>query len=1048
MVTENVDIRFRESGARVIKRRIDEIGEAANRSTRGIFLLQRAIFVLGGAGAIRALTTQADLLTNVENRLRLTTTSAQNLEEVQTRLFQVARDSRTSFESVAEIYNRTALSVRQLGISQQETARFTESLAKASILSGASTREANAALIQLSQGLASNRLSGDELRSVLEQLPFVADVIARQLGITRGELRQFGREGKISAEVVLEAFRNAEEEIDRLFAQTQPTISQALSVANTNWLEFLDNLEDTFQISSKVANAIIFLSENIELIVGTLGAAAAAFALSFGIRTIQSIANFTLSLRAGAVASARLLEVENLRAAASVRRTQAAVASNAARQAELQQRLALLQLKKADLQQTVLDTQFTVANGRARNIATGQFVALSTAKANLARVTQQLSIVEGVEAATAGRLATARAAQTGATTTAAAANARLAAAQAASAGTTARLTRLFPTLAGGIGLAGRAMAGLGTLLAANPIGAAVVAVVAATAAFLRWGNEIKVTSDGVVGLKDAVVAAFQLIIEAIAPVADFLRRTIGDAIKAVIGFFASLGDEVRTVMDFVINLVFDAFTFFPRVAVSAIAGIVAAFDILPQAASSAATSLANALIAGFEAFANGAINAINLVIDAINALISFVGGDKAAELFGFSGQIGRIGNVELSRFVNEYEGAGKAAANAFGDAFATTFEATNLENTVGAVGTALEPIGQAITERARQNIANAAEEAVMAQDVIPSGGTTPTTPGGGGGGGGGGSQRADFASIISGMQQEIELLGLSVRERERANEILKIEKELKRSLTDAERALADQTLRALEAAKTQADVLESIEGPRREAAERQMALNELFRQGRIDINDYTTAIREMQQAADEASGTLFGGFRSSISAAIMSAGELGTALGDWVVGAADKASDAIVEFAKTGQFNVRQFFNDLFSQLLKLAAQQILLRLLSSIVGVPLGGGGGGGIAGLFGFNSGGSILPSGPGSTDSQVVAFKKRPDERVDILTPGQQAAQQQQMNNGESGSSSNVSVSPKIINVLDPGMVGQFLDTPEGETAIVNTIERTGILNRGRF
>ena len=160
MVTENVDIRFRESGARIVKRRIDEIGQSANNATRGIFLMQRAIFVLGGFGAARALQRQVDLLTNVENRLRLTTGSTQELEAVQTRLFKVARDSRSAFEGVAEIYSRTALSVKNLGISTDETVRFTESLAKASILSGASTREANAALIQLSQGLASNRLSG------------------------------------------------------------------------------------------------------------------------------------------------------------------------------------------------------------------------------------------------------------------------------------------------------------------------------------------------------------------------------------------------------------------------------------------------------------------------------------------------------------------------------------------------------------------------------------------------------------------------------------------------------------------------------------------------------------------------------------------------------------------------------------------------------------------------------------------------------------------------------------------------------------------------
>jgi hypothetical protein len=155
MVTENVNIVFRETGARVIKRKIDEIGEAANQATRGIFLMQRALFVLGGAGAIRGISRQLDLLTNMENRLNLTAKSAANLEAVQSRLFDVARASRSSFESVAEVYNRTALSVRELGISQQETLRFTESLSKATIISGASAREAQAALIQLGQGMAS-----------------------------------------------------------------------------------------------------------------------------------------------------------------------------------------------------------------------------------------------------------------------------------------------------------------------------------------------------------------------------------------------------------------------------------------------------------------------------------------------------------------------------------------------------------------------------------------------------------------------------------------------------------------------------------------------------------------------------------------------------------------------------------------------------------------------------------------------------------------------------------------------------------------------------
>jgi len=1027
--THNVDIRARSTGFRVIKRKIDNIGVAANNATRGIFLMQRAIFVLGGAGAIRAITRQLDLLTNYENRLRLTSKSASNLEEIQTRLFQVARDSRTSFEAVADIYSRTALSVRELGISQEETLTFTESLSKATIISGASAREAHAALIQLGQGMASNTLRGDELRSVLEQLPFVADVIAKSLGVTRGELREMGADGKISAETILKAFREAEDEINTLFGNTVPTIAQALSIANSNWLQFLDNLDDTTNGSAKLAKAIIVLSENLNLIIGTLATLGVALAATFAGRALTSIANYVVGLKTAALRSVRLLEVENLRATASVRNNAAQVAQNAQRQVELTQRLSLLGIQKAQLQQTVLDTQFTVVNGQARNIATGRFVALGVAKANLSRATQQLSIVENVELTTAGRLTSARAAQTAATTSAAAANARLAGAQAAQATTAARLTSMLPMLAGGIGLVSVAMSSLAAFI--GPIGLTVLAVAAVIAIFVKWGNIIKVTSDGMVGLRDFVVAAFQLMTEEILPFTDSFKEGFNSSISFVSNLFVGFGSGVIKTIEFIGTVFYDTLTVLPRAAQSAIAGVIAAFKTLPPGAGAAATAIANALIAGFEAFANGAIKAINLVIGAINKLVSFVGGTKAAELFGFSGQIGELGSVELGRFKSEYAGAGDAAAEAFSGAFKETFESTSLESLGNAFGNLLDPI----TDRARSNVQDAISDDKLI--ALAEANKNTTDSGSGGGKGGGKGKGKDFGAIIAGMNKEIELLRLTNSERERAEEILKIEKDLKRGLTQTELELANATLKSLDAARTQAEVLESITGPREEIKEQQMALNALFEQGRLSVEDYTVAIREMQTAADSAAGTLAGGFRASITSAIMSASELGSALGDVVVGAADSAADAIVEFAKTGKFNIKSFFFDLFSQITKLIAKQLILKALGFVFGAPLGGATGGG--GALGFSSGGSILPSGPGSTDSQLVQFAKRPDERVDILTPGQQNAQKN--NKGVSGNEAptvNVAA-PNIAVVVSPADIAGALGGSEGDTMIVKAVER---------
>ena len=273
MSNVNLNINVTQTGARTVRRQLQGIVDTANNATRVLRLFQNALFVLGAAGLVSSIQRTLDLLTNFENRIRLVTDTTDELNNVQKQLFDISERTRSSFQGTAEVYTRVALSVRELGISQQEVLNFTESLNQAVILSGAAAREANAALIQLGQGLASNRLSGDELRSVLEQLPFVADIIAKELGITRGELRQFGKEGKLTAEIVLQAFRNARAEIAGKFAETVSTIAQAFQRFNAVLLRNVDAFDDTFGVSEAVANSIIFLSDNLDAILRVLAAA-------------------------------------------------------------------------------------------------------------------------------------------------------------------------------------------------------------------------------------------------------------------------------------------------------------------------------------------------------------------------------------------------------------------------------------------------------------------------------------------------------------------------------------------------------------------------------------------------------------------------------------------------------------------------------------------------------------------------------------------------------------------------------------------------------
>lgn len=282
MAEERIDIVITERGSRVVQRNLEDIGGGARKSADGVEFLKKALATLGAAITAGELIRLMDTFTNLQNRLRATGLEAQNLSAVYRELLGVANSTRSSFEGSVELYSRLALSSKELGVSQQELIDFTKSLNQAIILSGASATEAQAGLIQLSQGMASGTLRGDELRSVLEQLPAVADVIAKQLGVTRGELRKMGEDGKITATTILDAFANARGELEGRFATTVPTISQSFQVLKNNVVDLAGSFDQATGTSAAISQALLFISNNLDTIAKVLLSVGAGFVVIAG----------------------------------------------------------------------------------------------------------------------------------------------------------------------------------------------------------------------------------------------------------------------------------------------------------------------------------------------------------------------------------------------------------------------------------------------------------------------------------------------------------------------------------------------------------------------------------------------------------------------------------------------------------------------------------------------------------------------------------------------------------------------------------------------
>lgn len=281
MASEILSLEIRANGSRVAKRDLESIGKSAKGTLLTLSRLQAALGLLGGGLAIRQLANYSNAYVELQNRIRVVTNTTGELNVITEELFKISQRTRSSVEGNAALFQRLSLATKALGTSQSEVLDFTEKLNKAIIVSGATAREAEAGLIQFSQGIASGTLRGDELRSVLEQLPAVADILGKELGVTRGELRELGFQGKITTDVILSAFRNAGDELEENFAKTVATLPQAFTILRNEIIQTFGTLGESTGITNLVTKAVLALADNFETLARAAISAGTAISIIF-----------------------------------------------------------------------------------------------------------------------------------------------------------------------------------------------------------------------------------------------------------------------------------------------------------------------------------------------------------------------------------------------------------------------------------------------------------------------------------------------------------------------------------------------------------------------------------------------------------------------------------------------------------------------------------------------------------------------------------------------------------------------------------------------
>jgi tape measure domain-containing protein len=207
--------------------------------------------VAAGVAVARA----GDQATESIARLQAATGSIAAAEAAYQGLYRLSQQTGVAVSESAGAFARFALAAREVGATNDQVLALVRTVQQAGIVAGASTAETTSTVMQLGQALASGKLQGDELRSILENMPTLAEALARQLGIGVGELRKMGEEGKLTADVVLPALLRAGERINAEFEKLPPTMGRSFSILGEAMTRFAADLDRALGLSQAIARA-------------------------------------------------------------------------------------------------------------------------------------------------------------------------------------------------------------------------------------------------------------------------------------------------------------------------------------------------------------------------------------------------------------------------------------------------------------------------------------------------------------------------------------------------------------------------------------------------------------------------------------------------------------------------------------------------------------------------------------------------------------------------------------------------------------------------
>ncbi|EPH2166274.1 TPA: tape measure protein [Proteus mirabilis] len=304
--------------------------QSVNNTERSMQSLSKVAAALTGYLSASMVASYSEAWTELNNKLSNSVRASESLIDVTQRVFDISQATRSSLDATATLYARLERGTREYNTSAADLAKLTSIINQGFIVSGATAQEAENAIIQLSQGIASGVLRGEEFNSVAEQGSRLMVALADSMGVGIGQLRKMAAEGKLTTDVVVKGLLSQGDAIGKEFAKTTRTMSQAFQEAGNNLTKFLGENTTIKSTISAFSDAVITVSKNLD----ELSSVLTVIATVVGSRYVGALAMATKSKvmmaaasRQESVATLQSARASEYAANMSVRKAQADLAS-------------------------------------------------------------------------------------------------------------------------------------------------------------------------------------------------------------------------------------------------------------------------------------------------------------------------------------------------------------------------------------------------------------------------------------------------------------------------------------------------------------------------------------------------------------------------------------------------------------------------------------------------------------------------------------------------------------------------------------------------